>query len=74
MAKEQKEAAQVHAKTERKPAEPEYSAPELAANAKTLFGTRPECVAAALKAAGKEKTTVSEAGNIVGAFLKKEVK
>ena len=32
-----------------KPQESIYSAEELAAGAETLFGTRPECVAAALR-------------------------
>lgn len=51
-----------------------YSASELAANAKKVFGTRQECVAAALKAAGKTECTVTEAKEIVGEFLKREVK
>ena len=51
-----------------------YSASELAANAKKVFGTRQECVAAALKAAGKTECTVTEAKEIVGKFLKTEVK
>lgn len=51
-----------------------YSASEMAANAKKVFGTRQECVAAALKAAGKTECTVTEAKEIVGKFLKREVK
>ncbi len=51
-----------------------YSANELAANAKKVFGTRQECVAVALKAAGKTECTVTEAKEIVGKFLKREVK
>ncbi|MDE7354602.1 MAG: hypothetical protein K2O06_16360 [Acetatifactor sp.] len=51
-----------------------YSTSELAANAKKVFGTRQECVAAALKAAGKTECTVTEAKEIVGKFLKREVK
>lgn len=54
--------------------EPAYPAGELAANAKKVFGTRQECVAAALKAAGKTEYTVTEAKGIVGEFLKREVK
>ena len=50
-----------------------YLAGELAANARKIFGTRPECVAAALKAAGKSACTVSEAKEIVERFLKREV-
>ena len=51
-----------------------YSASELAANAKKVFGTRQECVAAALRAAGKTECTVTEAKEIVEKFLKREVK
>lgn len=51
-----------------------YSVNELAANARKIFGTRQECVAAALKASGKTECTVSEAKKIVEIFLKKEVK
>lgn len=54
--------------------EPAYPVGELAANAKKVFGTRQECVAAALKAAGKTEYTVTEAKGIVGEFLKREVK
>lgn len=51
-----------------------YSVKELAANARKLFGTRQECVTAALKAAGKSECTIAEAKEIVGRFLKKEVR
>ncbi len=51
-----------------------YPVNELAANARKIFGTRQECVAAALKASGKTEYTVSEAKKIVENFLKKEVK
>lgn len=51
-----------------------YPAGELAANAQKIFGTRQECVLAALKAAGRPEYTVPEAKEIVGRFLKKEVK
>lgn len=57
-----------------KPVESAYSAGELACNAEVLFKTRKECVAAALKAAGKDTATVSEAQKIVADFLHKEVK
>lgn len=60
--------------TQPKAAEAEYTAAELARNAETVFHTRKECVAAALKAAKVTKTTVSEAKKIVENFLKKEVK
>ena len=66
-----KAVATVEAKS---PVESEYKVEEFAANAKALFGTRPECVTAALKAAEKVTCTVSEAKSIVEAFLKKEVK
>lgn len=51
-----------------------YSVSDLAANAKKIFGTRQECVLAALRAAGKAEYTVPEAKIIVEKFLKKEVK
>lgn len=51
-----------------------YSVNELAANAREIFGTRQECVVAALRAADKSECTVSEAKKIVERFLKKEVK
>lgn len=51
-----------------------YKIDELAANAGRIFGTKPECVRAALNAAGKSESTVSEAAEIVKKFLKKEVK
>ena len=50
-----------------------YSAEELAANAKSLFGTNPECVTAALKINGKDTCTIEEAKRLVNDFLKKEV-
>lgn len=53
--------------------DPVYSASEFAANAKKIFGTRQECVAVALKAAGKSECTVSEAKEIVEKFLGREV-
>lgn len=51
-----------------------YPAEELASNAMKIFGTRQECVAAALRAAGKAECTISEAKGIVEKFLKREVK
>lgn len=58
-----------------KPAgESAYPASELAANAKKIFGTRQECVAAALKAAGKAECTIAEAKGIVKKFLERGVK
>lgn len=51
-----------------------YSVSDLAANAKKIFGTRQECVSAALRAVGKTGYTVSEAKVIVENFLKREVK
>jgi hypothetical protein len=69
------EVAQEAPKKEQKaPQESVYPASELAANAKKVFGTRQECVAAALKAAGKMECTVTEAKEIVEKFLKREVK
>jgi hypothetical protein len=51
-----------------------YAVSELAANAKKIFGERPECVTAALRFAGKATCTVSEAKKIVEEFMKREVK
>lgn len=51
-----------------------YTAEELAENARSLFGVRTECVAAALKVAGIKECTVSKTKEIVEAFMKKEVK
>lgn len=53
---------------------PSYTAKELAGSAGDIFGTREECVLAALRAAGKETCTVPEAKGIVGRFLGKEVR
>lgn len=50
-----------------------YSINELAANARKVFGTRQECVIAALKANGRTEYTVSEAKHIVDKFLRQEV-
>lgn len=50
-----------------------YSVNELAANAKKIFGTRKECVVAALKADGKTEYTVADAKQIIEKFLKQEV-
>ena len=62
-------------KTEKKPlVQSKYSAAELAANAWKIFSKPPEVVAAALKMAGKATATLDEAKEIVGKFLKREVK
>lgn len=50
-----------------------YKAPELAAQARTLFGTTPEAVTVALREKGKETATVTEAQTIVKDFLAREV-
>ena len=61
-------------KKEQKPLqESVYSIAELAANAKKVFGTRPECVVAALKTAEKQECTIAEAKEIIEKFLKREV-
>lgn len=72
---ENKEAAVQAPKKEQKVLqESVYPAGELAANAKKVFGTRQECVAAALRASGKTDCTVSEAKRIVEKFLNREVR
>lgn len=50
-----------------------YGAAELARQAGRLFGTSPEAVVAALRAAGLEEATVSEAKEAVRDFLEREV-
>lgn len=60
-------------KASKKTAEPVYSAEELS-NAADRFGTRKECVAAALKYYGKDRATVKEAKELINKFLSKEVK
>ena len=70
-----KKTAKASAKVEEAPA-PQvsvYSAAELA-RAHTVFDTSYEIVAVALKQAGKENATVSEAKAIVEKFKNKEVK
>ena len=71
---EQTAAEKVVAKATPAQAESVYTAEELAENARSLFGVRTECVAAALKVAGIKECTVSETKGIVEAFMKKEVK
>lgn len=65
---------QASKKEQKAPQESVYSVNELAVNAKKVFGTRQECVVAALRAAGKTECTVTEAKGIVEKFLKREVK
>ena len=68
------QAKQTAAQAKAEPAESVYTAEELANNAKNIFGTRKECVAAALKVANVTECTVSKAKEIVEKFLNKEVK
>lgn len=62
------------AKAAAKKTESTYAADEFASNAKALFGTTTECVAAALKLAGISECTLTQAQEVVEAFRKKEVK
>jgi hypothetical protein len=57
-----------------KPIESEYSAAELANAARARFGVQPEVVSAALKLAGKDKATLTEAQRIVKTFKERKVK
>lgn len=50
-----------------------YTIRELARSAH-LFGASPDCVAAAMRTAGKTEATREEAKKLVEAFRKKEVK
>lgn len=61
------------AKAEKAAQESIYTATELADNYK-VFGTFREIVVIALRKAGKETATLSEAKKIVDAFKNKEVK
>lgn len=60
-------------KEKAKPVESVYSAEQLA-KAHATFGASYAIVATALKIAGKEKATVSEAKEIIEKFKKQEVK
>lgn len=51
-----------------------YTVEEFAENAKSVFGTRKECVTAALKNSGITACGVSRAKEAVEAFMKKEVR
>lgn len=55
------------------PTESTYPAAELAKAHKTL-GTSYEIVVVALKQAGKERATITEAKEIIARFMKREVK
>lgn len=68
------ERTQTLKKGRKMPQEPRYPASELAANAGKVFGTRQECVAAALTAAGKTECTVTEAKSVVEMFMEREVR
>ena len=56
--------------------EPEYSVEEFAANAVNLFGAKAnaDIVVAAFRMVGKRTATLSEAKDIVGKFIGREVK
>lgn len=60
-------------KAEKRTPESVYTAEELADNHK-LFGTYREIVVIALRCAGKETATLSEAKSIIEKFKNKEVK
>ena len=48
---------------------PKYSMAELAAGAASVFNASPDCVTAALRAAGITEATKEEARKIVGKFM-----
>jgi hypothetical protein len=60
--------------TARAASAPLYAATDLAAKARTQFGTMPEVVAAALKTAGKDKASLDDAKRLIREFLSREVK
>ena len=66
--------APVQAEEPKAPAESAYTIEELADGAGNIFKVQRECVVAALKVAGVTTCTVSKAKELVGAFMKKEVK
>lgn len=72
-AKEKAGAKAVAVEKATQPTESTYAAAELAKAHKTL-GTSYEIVAVALKQAGKERATITEAKEIVDRFIKREVK
>ena len=51
-----------------------YSIEELTASSETALGVPRECAAAAFKTQKKERLSLSEAKEIVGEFMKSEVK
>lgn len=51
-----------------------YPASELTQAAEKAFGTSKDCVAAALKYAGKSEATISEAKKIINSYIKTEVR
>lgn len=57
-----------------KKVESQYTVDEFVANAESLFGTKPECVKAALMKKDVAMCTKSEAEKIIKEFMKKEVK
>jgi len=65
--------SEINAKAETAPVESVYTAKELADNHK-VFGTYREIVVVALRNAGKETATLSEARKIIEKFKNKEVK
>lgn len=54
--------------------ETEYAVSELIAASDQLFSCPRECTVVALKQAGKENMSVSEAQTLIEKFMKKEVK
>jgi len=67
-------AARGSAKAAAKPAECEYSVAELAGAARKQFDVPPEVVSAALRIAGKDRATLTEARRIVKQFKERQVK
>ncbi|MCM1104899.1 MAG: hypothetical protein NC409_12435 [Clostridium sp.] len=65
--------AQASGKEQKAAQEAVYAIGEFVGAAKKIFGKSPECVAAALKAAGKTGYTVAEARAVVEKYLKREV-
>lgn len=70
------ESAMAGTTAEKKPGDKEsvYTIDEFCSNAQKLFNTRPECVRAAFVEKGVAQCKKAEAGKIIEAFIKKEVK
>ena len=68
-----KEEAKGNPLSSQKKEKPGYTLAEFVENA-SVFGTRRECVVAAMRQAGKQEATLEEAKKIVQEYITREVK